>query len=758
MKLSRKYLGLDMVLLTCAVFILFLVSSESTGKIIVSNLESFVISALSITLPGSQFYHVTSVCLLILFLILYARRIIGSALIRKQLQYDLMNLRAEDGAAKIIGRVAKSRTLENKRPQSQDSLKKHISLPQNGLLVVSKGIIVFADKSFFKLTGFDPELTIGKDFASIVTPEYLIDYTLMKRWNESQLPGIRFLKIWNEKEKSFFAEIREEPNARFNKYGLNFFVISDSVASENSAKTAHKIYYNAFENASTPFWIWDNQGLIYINKSGRDAYAGSLDKLIDKPSLLLKMVIKEMRPSVNSRLKNFNTSGKFSEEVCCLIGGETTWYTINLTLFKDPFTDEIAYHGLATDITASKRKLQTAVEKMEKAMQANRNKSAFLANMSHEIRSPLNGIIGFSELLSDQSLNYLERERYMTIIQRNGEALVKLLSDLIDISKLESGKLEIINREFNPSQLLEELKMQFHETHKEKLDQGITLKLNNWKVYQDLEISSDSFRLRQVLINLISNAIKYTSEGTIELGMDFAYDKMLFWVKDTGQGIPEHKKQVIFDRFVQLNNVKKDSPNSGFGLGLSISYSLVELLGGNIWMESIPGKGSLFQFTINTNISNHNDMEINHFNNLFPYNFRERTILIAEDIDFSFLYLEALLKRTGANILWAQNGKDAIEFVKSNHDIDLVLMDMYMPVMTGYEAAAAISRIRPELPIIAQTAYALPDEMKRCYDSGCIGFLAKPIRKEQLLNTLSEYFERIDKKITMQPDFQSRVG
>jgi CheY-like chemotaxis protein len=362
-------------------------------------------------------------------------------------------------------------------------------------------------------------------------------------------------------------------------------------------------------------------------------------------------------------------------------------------------------------------------------------------------------------LLADKSLTDTERARYLDIIQNNGNALISLLSDLIDISKLESGKLEITNRKFMPSGLLDELKHQFESSSYSKSD-DVKFIFNTNSSLRDQEIESDPNRLRQILINLITNAMKFTSKGSVEVGADFSGDEMLFWVKDTGIGIPYENQLSIFERYRQVDS-KESKPVVGFGLGLAISKALVELLGGHLWVESIPDQGSLFVFTIKTNIVINTTMETTQLNNgasSYPFDFKGHTILIAEDIDFSFLYIEAVLRRTGVKVLWAQNGKEAIEHVKSNLDIDIVMMDMHMPVMNGYEATAVISALRPELPIIAQTAFVLPEDVKRCYAAGCTGYLAKPIRKEQLMNTLSEYFDKMEDNLEVMPAYKANVG
>jgi len=291
---------------------------------------------------------------------------------------------------------------------------------------------------------------------------------------------------------------------------------------------------------------------------------------------------------------------------------------------------------------------------------------------------------------------------------------------------------------------MDELKHQF-ESSSYRQDNNVKLIFNTNTQYTDQEINSDPNRLRQILVNLITNAIKFTTTGRIEVGADFAGDEMLFWVKDSGIGIPYANQQTIFERYRQVDT-KDEKPVVGFGLGLAISKAIVELLGGHLWVESIPDQGSLFTFTIQTNTIINSSMETNQANNSssYPFDFKEHTILVAEDIDFSFLYVEAVLRRTGIKILWAQNGKEAVEHVKTNLDIDIVLMDMHMPIMNGYDATGIISSLRPGLPIIAQTAFVLPEDVKKCYAAGCTGYLAKPIRKEQLLNTLSEYFDKMD--------------
>ena len=631
---------------------------------------------------------------------------------------------------------------------------------EQGILMVSSGSIMFANKAFFKITGFQPLDVFGKDFASLIRPEFLINYTMLNRSSLNEIEHAYGIGIITKNNKNIVAYSAASAENRFNPDGVNIFYLRQEEAIKNTESTLDSLFFDSIENVDTLHWIWDEKGMIYLNNSCRNNLPFTLGKIISMPGLILKAVRKEDRDAIRAALKEYSKSGKFNEEICCRQeDGEERYFRVSISVQYDNGSFPIRNHAIAYDITDEKRSLYNAESAAREAETANKNKTAFLANMSHEIRSPLNGIIGFSELLADKHLTDEERERYLNIIQNNGNALISLLSDLIDISKLETGKLEITNRKFIPSGLMDELKHQFESSSYQK-SENVKITFNTNLNFKNQEIDSDPNRLRQILVNLITNAIKFTTTGRIEVGADFAGEEMLFWVKDSGIGIPYENQQSIFERYRQVET-QDSRPVIGFGLGLAISKAIVELLGGHLWVESIPDQGSLFAFTIKTNTEINTIMETTQVNNSgssYPYDFKEHTILIAEDIDFSFLYIEAVLRRTGVKILWAQNGKEAIEHVKTNLDIDVVLMDMHMPVMNGYEATGIISALRPGLPIIAQTAFVLPDDVKKCYAAGCTGYLAKPIRKEQVLNTLSEYFEKMDQRGEAVPSYRVNVG
>jgi signal transduction histidine kinase/ActR/RegA family two-component response regulator len=628
---------------------------------------------------------------------------------------------------------------------------------EKGMVMISAGNIMFANKAFFKITGYEPVDVFGNDFASLVRPDSLIRYTMLSRMTCEEIQqsqGIGIITKTNKNIDAFSAATNEN---KFDAEGINIFYLKEQNSQTTGDSSMATLFFDSIENVDTLHWIWDAKGIIYLNNSCRNKLPFPLGKIISKPGLILKLVRKEDRETIKIALAEYFNSGKFNEDICCrLESGEEKYFRVTIATQQGNGTYPVRNYAIAYDITDEKRMLMAAEAAALEAEMANNNKTAFLANMSHEIRSPLNGIIGFSELLADKNLTDAERERYLNIVQNNGNALISLLSDLIDISKLESGKLVITNHRFMPARLMDELKYQFASASNGKAE-NVNIIFSGINNFRDQEIETDPNRLRQILVNLITNAIKFTSKGKIEIGADFTGDEMLFWVKDSGIGIPYKNQKAIFERFRQVDS-PDSSPILGFGLGLAISKALVEILGGRLWVESMPDQGSLFLFTIKTNIAS-NTMETNQINNSsYPYDFKEHTILIAEDIDFSFLYLEAVLRRTGVKILWAQNGREAIEHVRTNLEIDLILMDMHMPVMNGYESTEVISKLRPGLPIIAQTAFVLSEDVKKCYAAGCSGYLAKPIRKEQLLNTLTEYFDRMEQRSETMPAYKVGIG
>lgn len=370
----------------------------------------------------------------------------------------------------------------------------------------------------------------------------------------------------------------------------------------------------------------------------------------------------------------------------------------------------------------------------EKAEESDNLKTAFLQNMSHEIRTPLNGILGFSNLLQEDNLKNEEIKEYTRVISQSGYRLMEIINNVLDISKIETGQIEISNITFSLNSMIADLYSFFSPfTLEKKIKLNYSTSLEN----SNCQITTDDTKLNQILTNLINNALKFTSEGDIDFGYEVLDEEIRFFVKDTGMGISPEFHNKIFNRFTQID-LKTTRGFEGAGLGLAICKGLVEKLGGKIWVESELSKGTSFFFTLPNNASRQ-EVSNNQKADL-KINFEKRIkILIVEDDLTSCAYLSKVLKENHFVLIQVQNGLKAVESVKNISDIDLILMDIRMPVMDGIEATKQIKAIRPDLPIIAQTAYAFREERERILSIGCNDYLSKPIEKNKLLNLIKKY-------------------
>ncbi|MRT91877.1 ATP-binding protein [Ancylomarina sp. 16SWW S1-10-2] len=371
---------------------------------------------------------------------------------------------------------------------------------------------------------------------------------------------------------------------------------------------------------------------------------------------------------------------------------------------------------------------------LEKAQESDRLKTAFLASMSHEIRTPLNAIVGFSTLIAEESEDLKLLDLSDTIHNQN-DLLLQLIDDLIDFSKVEAGILDFDNKLFDINKIIIELSLIFNtKCHKD-------VELIAKSSFDSFIVSSDELRVRQIFSNLISNAIKFTRKGNISFGYEVVDNSEIrCFVRDTGIGVPIDKQNEIFERFTKL-----DAFSQGTGLGLSIVKNIVELMNGEIWLESEPGKGSCFYFKIPSLIQKQGELKVKDKPSMIEKNIKKTdiTILIAEDNESSSFLLERILEAYNMNILRAKNGQDAVELCKSRSDIDMVLMDIKMPILDGYDATRQIKQIRPHLPIIAQTAYAMEVDKNDAKESGCDDYISKPIIKEKLISLLKKYIPEI---------------
>ncbi|MBN1651596.1 MAG: PAS domain S-box protein [Bacteroidales bacterium] len=391
---------------------------------------------------------------------------------------------------------------------------------------------------------------------------------------------------------------------------------------------------------------------------------------------------------------------------------------------------------------ARKRTLEDLKAALEKAQESDRLKSAFLANMSHEIRTPMNGILGFTELLKEPQLSGEQQQEFIEVIERSGARMLNTIRDLIDISTIEAGQVSVMNSETDMQEQLEQIVTFFKPEAESK---GLRLHFN-LPAGESTTCFTDSEKVYTILSNLTKNAIKYSKKGSIEIGCNKNQDCLAFYVKDEGIGIPQDKLESVFDRFVQADS-RLSSDYEGVGLGLSITKAYVEMLGGKIWVESEEGVGSTFYFTIAK--KNKQGLEIKK-TILEPEKTDKITIkkseiklkiLLVEDDPMSQQLIKHMLSGMYDEIIIANNGIEAFDYAKTISDFDLILMDMKMPDMDGFEATRLIRQFNKEVIIIAQTAYSMLGDREKTIDAGCNDYISKPINKPDLISLINKHFK-----------------
>lgn len=480
-----------------------------------------------------------------------------------------------------------------------------------------------------------------------------------------------------------------------------------------------------------------NGDITYWNKAAEKLYGWN------ETEVMGRNILDVAQPSVTNKdialtMASLDNGESWSGEFLCQRKNGSTFPAI---VFNSPILDAhgklIGIISISSDITKRKQKENELLLAKEKAEESDKLKTAFINNISHEIRTPLNGILGFGQVWVDSGLSREKREKYFLVIKQSSNRLMQTVTDYMDIAMIVSGTLEVHKKEFQMKPLLEEI---MENTKMLCFKKPIEIEVEVPSNSDLLRLDSDRELIRKIIKNLIDNAVKFTDKGKIIVGYRILEGHLEFFVKDTGRGIEQDKLQKIFEVFTQ-DDISMTRGYEGSGLGLAIAKGFVASLNGDIWATSNDGKGSVFYFTIpyNSNILTVlNEKKLTPAFNK-PKSDNKPLILVAEDDELNFLFIKELLEMAGCDYLHAINGKEAVEICKQNLDISFVLMDIKMPVMNGLEATRFIKEFRPNLPIIAVTAYSLTGDEHRFMEAGCDEYYSKPIKEEILDKLIKKY-------------------
>jgi PAS domain S-box-containing protein len=445
------------------------------------------------------------------------------------------------------------------------------------------------------------------------------------------------------------------------------------------------------------------------------------------------------------RQKALADSGYFESELRLLnTNGQYITLSTRSVDVKDDAGESLGSLTISRDMTKTSQVHDALIKANKDAENSNRLKSSFLANISHEIRTPLNSVVGFSNLLLTNNLTQKTREEYIDHINYNSEKLLQIIGDIIDLSRLESSQIQITYEETSVNEVVTEV---IEESRKaiRRYEKPITLNVrNNYENNIDL-IFTDRVWLKRVLSHLLDNAVKFTLDGSVEFSFYREDESIFFRVKDTGIGINKENLTRIFEGFNQEIN-GHHRPFEGLGIGLTLAKEVVERMGGKIFVESEKGLGSEFSFSIPYRPAGSTKAKIRSISDdqtTFLVNWSSFKCLIVDDNKDVLIYLNKLLTDTGITVISVRSGKEAVEIVKSRPDLDIILLDMQMPVMNGIEATKEIRKIRKDIPIIAQTAFVFEDDKDIVIEAGCDACLIKPIRRDNLITVMSSFLKSI---------------
>ncbi|MGI6478051.1 MAG: PAS domain S-box protein [Salinivirgaceae bacterium] len=603
------------------------------------------------------------------------------------------------------------------------------------------------------ITGISPSEMVGKNIEEIGFNKdtlSLLKKYFIESFSERKKRNIEYRFDSIRGERIIEAVLVPETAPNSNTVHSVLFINRDVTAHRNMVDkiTQNEKHYRLLANNSTDvIWTMDlKRDILYVSSAVETVLGYKPEEMSTAvfESSFTKESLEELQMVVNDIIKHIKLGEH--EKIRKDYRIETLQYRkdrtlrhieINLNAQTDEYGRHIGIIGTSRDITIRKEAELELIATREKALEADRLKTAFLANMSHEIRTPMNGILGFIDLLSDDDLSTEKRSEYLELINKNAGQLLRLIDDIIDISRIEAGQLTIKNHSTDIIQLLKDTV----KTHKEKLK---FINKENVEIIfepqdEELIIDVDPVRFTQIVSNLIENSAKFTEKGNITLSYVKRDHEIEFCIADTGIGLTKENIDYIFDRFRQVD--EHDSAKfGGAGLGLSIVKNLVELMKGTIWAKSNDDKGASFYFTLPIK-SNVVTVEVPSISQIAQDTTGEtvtKNILVVEDEEMNYILIRETLKNEPYKLFWAQDGIDAIEFAKKEK-IDLILMDIRLPRMNGYEAAKIIKATHPHISIIAQTAYSNYNDVVTALESGCDDFIVKPLKPKKLKSMIKKY-------------------
>jgi PAS domain S-box-containing protein len=597
------------------------------------------------------------------------------------------------------------------------------------------GNIVDVNKSAARYYGWTVSRMKKKNISEII---FLPDTEIIHKPQLAGDPETHFISK-HRKANGKIADV-EIFSSKINIGGKEFrHSIIHDVTEKKSTEKQLNLLSRAMEQSPVSIVITGKNGKIeYMNPTFENTTGYSLGELKGKSLRILKSRLKSpglSKDAWGALLSGKKWTGEFRSKKK---NGQLFWEKLVISPIFDSRGKITNFVSIGEDITEMRKLVEDLVGAKEKAEESVRLKSAFLANISHEIRTPMNGILGFAEILRESGLSRHEKLKFLDIIRNSGNRMLDTVNDLIDISRIETGQVRMYITESDLNHHFESLYEFFVP---QAVQKGLILKMH--PVASPVAvIKTDHSKLDSILINLIKNAIKFTNKGIIEVGCLQKGDFFLeFYVRDTGVGVPADRQTAIFNRFEQADMADTKS-FQGSGLGLAITKAYVELLGGEIWVESEPGYGSTFYFTIllRTAEAQNNKRQTICKDSPSPGipQLKGRKILVAEDDLFSREMIIYLLKKTGATLLIAKDGRETIkEFYRET--VDLILLDIQLPEIDGYEVFREVRANNPDVPVIAQTAYAMLDDIKKFNELGFTDYLTKPIDQDRLFKLLNAY-------------------